>query len=53
MEAPDFLRSLAARVMVLEVSARSSMRMAVRFATLPTRSREAFWRSWVWVGRRS
>ena len=34
--APSFFKSLAALVMVFDVSARSSIRIAVRFATSPT-----------------
>lgn len=41
-DAPLRLRSLAARVIVLEVSARSSMSMAHLLATDPTRRRVAF-----------
>ena len=51
--APSFLSSLAARVMVLDVSARSSIKIAVRLATSPTSIMVAFCRSVIFVGRRS
>jgi len=48
-----FFKSFAARVIVFDVSAKSSMRIATRLETSPTSIIVAFWRSVILVGRRS
>jgi hypothetical protein len=51
--APSRFSSLAARVRVFAVSAKSSISTQVLPATLPTSIIVAFWRSVIFVGRRS